>query len=632
MSTAQFVPAILPSQVDQTTAKIGHSLDVVGVDSLGRAVAYAFRDKRPTPYNQRVLSKVGLNIKTKFDAGLPVNVYVGIDSLVDQTHGYKNVLRQALARLCGDAGMGMTGLTALWEWRSSAVTKDANWSTEQPDVETDDEKRLALLRWIMVDAAGGGTMTIDYGHASVEGTFTSLDLYVQEGATCNKALTVRTLTSAGATVTTQTLDLTADLSGDNYRKITLTGFGASGTATKLQVTSTVSGRVALLGATYKRTSSTGGVRVHNYASGGAQLQQFAVLNETLQSAVLTDLGCDLLILEGGINDAVANAEITQEDYESYLSTIINRFRSVNPDCAVLLMSPIYADDYEYADQMMMTENAMRSLANSMQCAWLKYSDILGPFADAAANGLMADDVHPSSEGHKLIASALLDIIGSAQFAQGKLPALADTAPLMDVKASDVSAITGPIGIGGTAASAATITIINKADAVPAMIWKQTPGNTNTDFYLQMYDVSSNVCLGITPVGRINQYLQAAATVCWSGRVLADTIPRIQFTAAGKVSWGPGGSSALDVSLERFTTNTLIVSNNSTGAGHLQFKAGGSIIGPTGSGGLKFLSASNQYGSFWGVAPVQQQVLATGAGKVVDDVITLLQTLGLCKQS
>ncbi len=37
-------------------------------------------------------------------------------------------------------------------------------------------------------------------------------------------------------------------------------------------------------------------------------------------------------------------------------------------------------------------------------------------------------------------------------------------------------------------------------------------------------------------------------------------------------------------------------------------------------------------AFWNATPVVQQVLATGTGKTVDNVITLLQTLGLVKQS
>lgn len=52
---------------------------------------------------------------------------------------------------------------------------------------------------------------------------------------------------------------------------------------------------------------------------------------------------------------------------------------------------------------------------------------------------------------------------------------------------------------------------------------------------------------------------------------------------------------------------------------------------TGSG-TKIGSSSSQKFAFWNTTPVVQQVLATGAGKTVDDVIALLQTLGLCRQS
>jgi hypothetical protein len=49
-------------------------------------------------------------------------------------------------------------------------------------------------------------------------------------------------------------------------------------------------------------------------------------------------------------------------------------------------------------------------------------------------------------------------------------------------------------------------------------------------------------------------------------------------------------------------------------------------------GTKIATATTQKLGFWNATPVVQQVLATGASKTVDDVITFLQTIGLCKQS
>lgn len=60
-----------------------------------------------------------------------------------------------------------------------------------------------------------------------------------------------------------------------------------------------------------------------------------------------------------------------------------------------------------------------------------------------------------------------------------------------------------------------------------------------------------------------------------------------------------------------------------------------------SGGINFSDLTNgckigmstgQKIGFWNATPVVQQVLETGAGKTVDEVITFLQKIGLCKQS
>lgn len=49
-------------------------------------------------------------------------------------------------------------------------------------------------------------------------------------------------------------------------------------------------------------------------------------------------------------------------------------------------------------------------------------------------------------------------------------------------------------------------------------------------------------------------------------------------------------------------------------------------------GTKIGTATAQKLGFWGATPVVQQVFATGASHTVDELITVLQTLGLVKQS
>lgn len=49
-------------------------------------------------------------------------------------------------------------------------------------------------------------------------------------------------------------------------------------------------------------------------------------------------------------------------------------------------------------------------------------------------------------------------------------------------------------------------------------------------------------------------------------------------------------------------------------------------------GTKIGTGTTEKLGFWGITPVVQQILATGGGATVDNVITFLQTIGLCKQS
>lgn len=58
---------------------------------------------------------------------------------------------------------------------------------------------------------------------------------------------------------------------------------------------------------------------------------------------------------------------------------------------------------------------------------------------------------------------------------------------------------------------------------------------------------------------------------------------------------------------------------------------GDMISITTAGAMSFGNSGNSIG-FYGATPVAKQLLATGAGRTVDDVITALQQLGLVKQS
>jgi len=108
------------------------------------------------------------------------------------------------------------------------------------------------------------------------------------------------------------------------------------------------------------------------------------------------------------------------------------------------------------------------------------------------------------------------------------------------------------------------------------------------------------------------------------------------SGSGIVNVG-GGSAAGNAAT---TVDIYAAANNTTTTGTkiASFVPGGLTlsdgmnIAVNATTGTKIGTGTTQKLGFWNATPVAQQVLATGAGRTVDEVITFLQTIGLCKQA
>ena len=136
--------------------------------------------------------------------------------------------------------------------------------------------------------------------------------------------------------------------------------------------------------------------------------------------------------------------------------------------------------------------------------------------------------------------------------------------------------------------------------------------------------SGNITLGSTVAGNTSITLPATA----SG---ASYTPTISTDYSSNAAYLGFGSSRYIW----WSTNGLVWFNISGGtarfSGDLDIWSGVNLVLST-TTGTKIGTGTTQKLGFWNATPVVQQVLATGASHTVDDVITLLQTLGLCKQS
>lgn len=196
--------------------------------------------------------------------------------------------------------------------------------------------------------------------------------------------------------------------------------------------------------------------------------------------------------------------------------------------------------------------------------------------------------------------------------------------------STTHATKGFTSIGST--TTFTVDEVNKrigigvaAPAEPLHVQKDQSGTTS----IKVHNATSNGICRFLASGNSNAFGFGVygSTATPYGAIAANdgfAYSGSSFTFMSEAASGAGIKFAVGTS-----TPTEIFRFNSSG--DMVPAEGKNLIAGT-TTGWKCGTATGQKIAWWGATPVVQQVLATGAGATVDNVITLLQTLGLCKQS
>lgn len=159
-------------------------------------------------------------------------------------------------------------------------------------------------------------------------------------------------------------------------------------------------------------------------------------------------------------------------------------------------------------------------------------------------------------------------------------------------------------------------------------------NSNTYFVVDNTNTGTSAASGFALTNDTStiQFIKAGVnyTLGGVGGLFAPNFGILYESGSSGLNIGCGNASAVI----QFYTGGFSTSNlrwKIDNSGNLNATDAINIIVGTSTGSKIGTSTSQKLG-FWNATPVVQQVLATGAFHVVDDVISFLQTIGLCKQS
>jgi hypothetical protein len=179
---------------------------------------------------------------------------------------------------------------------------------------------------------------------------------------------------------------------------------------------------------------------------------------------------------------------------------------------------------------------------------------------------------------------------------------------------------GRTGVGGAANSVYKLQVTGGGnDVTSAGARFINTGNGNATAAFLAFVTSSS---GTEVSNFLATYAQGHATAALAGRTVLGTN-------------NAAGSTGCGIQLSATTHNfTMLFAGTTkyTFANDLLTFADQVNIAFNTSNGTKIGTATGQKIGFWNAAPVEQQVLATGAGNDAEDIIALLQTLGLCRQT
>lgn len=147
---------------------------------------------------------------------------------------------------------------------------------------------------------------------------------------------------------------------------------------------------------------------------GIKLSDFLKLNEAANAQYMANFAPDLVFLNLGTNDAIAKD--SPESFTNNLNTYYNRLKAAAPNARLVLIEPQRPINYDdegsdvSANYRAYSDARAEFAKSKSDCFYVDLPAMLGNWNDMNSLGLMADNVHASLAGKRVVAAAILDAL------------------------------------------------------------------------------------------------------------------------------------------------------------------------------------------------------------------------------
>ncbi|HAV13034.1 MAG TPA: hypothetical protein DCX06_06020 [Opitutae bacterium] len=181
---------------------------------------------------------------------------------------------------------------------------------------------------------------------------------------------------------------------------------SSRTMIKLVVTDPGVSGVRIAGLNFR--ANTGAVRVHEMGTGGMTAGCFVSVDRSAWVDSIRQLRPELLCILLGTNDHANN--VSPASFKSNIEELVERVLAARPHAEILLLSPGENGLQGRAYKMTDYRDQLAEIAVEREIGFVDLHAQLGDYADANAEGLYKDSVHPNAAGGLLIRDAVVSML------------------------------------------------------------------------------------------------------------------------------------------------------------------------------------------------------------------------------